>query len=388
MPASRRTRYQSLRSGLRGRDGVERRRKDERAAVPRLAFEDAPGLAVEGNPSRPCLAVREDQILVMDLRPAQLHDLAPAASGEQQETDDVGLLAPALSGLAVQDPMEAADLLPGQEARESRPPVLYHPPRRVGVDVAACGRERHDLPEKCESVVGIAGGGAAEGIEPSLHLGRGNAVERLRSEGGQEPSVEKPGHASPGRWLVSVEMSLFPRVLDEIPEQRGGVRRPGGPVRLGTRLVLKALSPAVGGFQGRQQPAFVQPLMAGLESVVVPDHLYQHRIEGVAVSASVPALVENRCDLAIGVVVQQPVDLGNDLVTGLMDLTREWTRFPGELSGRAAAQPHPQAPRGLGHPHKRILGSNAGPGSPYAAQRPVISRVLHPLHPHHRLDLH
>ena len=40
------------------------------------------------------------------------------------------------------------------------------------------------------------------------------------------------------------------------------------------------------------------------------------------------------------------------------------------------------------HPHKRILGSNAGPGSPYAAQRPVISRVLHPLHPHHRLDLH
>ena len=37
--------------------GVERRRKDERAAVPRLAFEDAPGLAVEGNPSRPCLAL-------------------------------------------------------------------------------------------------------------------------------------------------------------------------------------------------------------------------------------------------------------------------------------------------------------------------------------------
>ena len=142
--------------------------------------------------------------------------------------------------------MEAADLLPGQEARESRPPVLFHAPRRVGVDVAARGRERHDLPEKGESVVGIAGGGAAEGIEPSLHLGRGNAVERLRSEGGQEPSVEKPGRASPGRWLVSVEMSLFPRVLDEIPEQRGGVRRPGGPVRLGTRLVLKAFSPDLG----------------------------------------------------------------------------------------------------------------------------------------------
>ena len=41
--------------------------------------------------------------------------------------------------------MEAANLLPGQEARESWPPVLFHAPRRVGVDVAARGRERRDL---------------------------------------------------------------------------------------------------------------------------------------------------------------------------------------------------------------------------------------------------
>ena len=142
--------------------------------------------------------------------------------------------------------------------------------------------------------------------------------------------------AMPAAWLARFGRTVSTQVVEAVEARiagdAGGSRHPE----------------AVGGFQGRQQPAFVQPLMAGLESVVVPDHLYQHRIEGVAVSASVPALVENRCDLAIGVVVQQPVDLGNDLVTGLVDLTREWTRFPGELSGRAAAQPHPQAPRGLG----------------------------------------
>ena len=61
---------------------------------------------------------------------------------------------------------------------------------------------------------------------------------------------------------------------------------------------------AVGGFQGRQQPAFAQPLMAGLESVVVPDHLYQHRIEGVAVSPSSswrpPMPLEERRELSSG----------------------------------------------------------------------------------------
>ena len=71
----------------------------------------------------------------------------------------------------------------------------------------------------------------------------------------------------------------------------------------------------------------------------------------MTVSGSVAALVEDRCDLAIGVIVQQPVDLGDDLGAGLVELGRVRVRRPGELSGRAAAQPHAQAPRGLGQRH-------------------------------------
>ena len=36
------------------------------------------------------------------------------------------------------------------------------------------------------------------------------------------------------------------------------------------------------------------------------------------------------------------------------------------------------------HPHKRILGSKAGPGLPYGTQRPVICGVIDPPHPRHR----
>ncbi len=39
-------------------------------------------------------------------------------------------------------------------------------------------------------------------------------------------------------------------------------------------------------------------------------------------------------------------------------------------------------------PHKRILAGNAGPATPYAARHPVISRVMHKLHPYRRFDLH
>ena len=54
------------------------------------------------------------------------------------------------------------------------------------------------------------------------------------------------------------------------------------------------------------------------------------------------ALVEDLGDLAIGAVIQQPVDLGDDLLAGRTHLAPEWIRRPRELSGRAAAQTHPQ----------------------------------------------
>ena len=58
------------------------------------------------------------QPVKLAFRPAQPKDLAPAASGQKQEPDDVRLLSPAVAGLPVQDAMEPSDLFAGQKARE------------------------------------------------------------------------------------------------------------------------------------------------------------------------------------------------------------------------------------------------------------------------------
>ena len=85
-------------------------------------------------------------------------------------------------------PEETVDFLPGQEARERLPPVPPDTPRRVGIEVPVCDRELHDMAEKAESGVGIAGGGPAEAVEPAPDLCRGDAVQRLRAEGREYPS--------------------------------------------------------------------------------------------------------------------------------------------------------------------------------------------------------
>ena len=116
---------------------VERRRKHEGAPAPRLPFDNAPGLRVEGNFSRSRLAVGQHQHFAIDLGPAQPHDLAPAAAGQQEQPDDVGLPLVVLFGLRVQDPVQAADFLPRQEACLPRPSIPFDAPRRVRVDVTA-----------------------------------------------------------------------------------------------------------------------------------------------------------------------------------------------------------------------------------------------------------
>ena len=198
--------------------GISRRRKDEGASAVRSALENVPGLGIEGNDPGSGLAVGEDQPVAVDLRPAQSEDLVPAAPGQKQEPDDVRLLSTAVAGLPVQDLMEPGDFLPGQETCERLSPVPLHGQSGVRIDVTAGDREVHDLAEKIERVIGVAGGGPTEAVEPSPDLGRGNTVERLRAEGRQELAVEHGSHALPGGRLVSFEMGFLPRALDEIPK--------------------------------------------------------------------------------------------------------------------------------------------------------------------------
>ena len=95
-----------------GPGGISRRRKDEGAYAARPALENTPCLGIERNDPWPGLAVGENQPVTVDFRPAQPDDLAPAASGQQQEPDDVCLFSAAVAGLTVQHPVEPGDLLP------------------------------------------------------------------------------------------------------------------------------------------------------------------------------------------------------------------------------------------------------------------------------------
>ena len=217
------------------------RGEDERAACARLTVQNAPGLAVERNRPRTRLAVAKGQHVAMNLRPAQVDDLSLTASGEQQKADDVGLRPAFLPGLPVQDPVQAGDLLPGQEPRELRAPVERDALRRIAFDVAAGNGEVQHLPKAREGEIGITRRGPAVAVEPAPDPGLPDTVERLRPEGWRELSRQLIPDAPPRRRLVTVEVGLLPRPRDEVPEQRDRTRRPGLSLRLGVRPAGMAL---------------------------------------------------------------------------------------------------------------------------------------------------
>ena len=196
MPASRRARFQNARLRLRGRPGSLGDGKTKGLPRARPAFENAPGRSVEGNDPGPGLAVGEDQPVASDFRPAQPDDFAPTASGQKQEPDDIRLLTPAMAGLPVQDVMEPSDFLAGQKAREDPSRVPFHGLCGVGFEVAAGDGEIDDLREKIECVIGVAGSGPAEPVEPSHDLDRGNtgraASSRRRAGAGGRAGTGRP----------------------------------------------------------------------------------------------------------------------------------------------------------------------------------------------------
>ena len=95
-------------------------------------------------------------------------------------------------------------------------------------------------------MVGIAGSGAAEGIEPAPDPSRPDTVEPLRSEGGQNAACEQGPDAFFRRRFVSLEMSLLPFAFDELPQERDSVRRRGHLVRLVGGLSSKAFPANLG----------------------------------------------------------------------------------------------------------------------------------------------
>ena len=89
-------------------------------------------------------------------------------------------------------------------------------------------------------MIGVAGRGPAEPVEPSPDLGQGNAVERLRAEGGQQLAVEQGLDALSRGRLVAAEMGFLPRTLDEVPEQRSDASGRAACFRFRARLARVA----------------------------------------------------------------------------------------------------------------------------------------------------
>ena len=159
--------------------------------------------------------------------PAEVDDLTPAAPGEQQKADDVGLLPAALPAVSIQNDMETVEFLPGQEPGGFRAPVEFDAPGGIACDMTAGDGEVEDLPKTGEGVIGIARSGAAVSVEPAPDPGLPDAVERLRAESGQKLARQLIANAPFRRRFVAVEMGFLPRPRDEVPKQ-GNRRRRGG----------------------------------------------------------------------------------------------------------------------------------------------------------------
>ena len=109
-----------------------------------------------------------------------MEDFALAASGEQEEADDIGLLPGAGSfvGVFIEDLMQAPEFVPGQEAGEQATTVGLDATCRGGIDVVADYSEVQDTAKDIERGVGAARCGLTVGVEPAQHLLAGDVMER------------------------------------------------------------------------------------------------------------------------------------------------------------------------------------------------------------------
>ena len=160
--------------------GIMRRGKYEFTLTSGLALEEAERRSVERNCTLTGLAVAEHQHISVDFRPAQLEDFALAASGEQEQPNDVYLLPSfdSFPGVFVKGAMQTPKFVPRQKASESDATVGPDAMHRGGADVAAGHREVQNPAEDTECEVGAARGGLAVGVELEQHLIAGDVMKR------------------------------------------------------------------------------------------------------------------------------------------------------------------------------------------------------------------
>ena len=128
--------------------------------------------------------------------------------------------------MAVQHPVQAADLLAGQEAGEPGLGIAPDAARRVGLDMAAGHGMVEDLSEQGQRPVGISGRSSAAVLEPEERHAAGDAVEAPGPEGRKQLAFQEAAIVLLRRGLAAVVADRLPRAGDEIPEQRHSLARP------------------------------------------------------------------------------------------------------------------------------------------------------------------
>ena len=251
MPASRRARYQNGRLRLRGRAGSFGDGKTKGLAPRGLRSRIRRAWVLRGTVLGPVLLSARTSLSwsTSDQRSRTISLLRHPVRSSSRMISACSrlLLRVCLSRTRWSRAISSRD----RKRSERLSPVPLHGQSGVRIDVTAGDREVHDLAEKIERVIGVAGGGPTEAVEPMCDLHQGDAVERLRTEGRQQLAVERGSHALPGGRLVSFEMGFLPRALDEIPEERS--HPPGRASRLRLRACLARMALAAGLCHGLQR---------------------------------------------------------------------------------------------------------------------------------------
>ena len=201
--------------------GIHQRGEDVRACRLGLTCENRLGLRVQKDGTWTRFAVPQVKGVPVDLRPAQVHELALPAPGQQQQSDDLHLLsARASSAVGIQRHLQSVDLVTRKEPGPRRPGIVLHAPSRIdGQSPANDGMVQY-LPQHIQRAVRPCRCRPAVAVEPLLYGRSSDPVDRCGSEARKQLRSEHAVHALAGRRFAAVVAGGLPRHLNEVLKRR------------------------------------------------------------------------------------------------------------------------------------------------------------------------
>ena len=144
-------------------------------------FHDVPRLVIQHDCSWTSFAVAEFQPVNLNLVPAKTHDLVFPAAGQQQETNDVGLLRLRKSAvrISIENTVKPSDFLARKKPAELDLGIASDAASQIDLDMAAGERMIEDQTQEGQRTVRAPGRRLAVFLEPPNDLYARDAVETL-----------------------------------------------------------------------------------------------------------------------------------------------------------------------------------------------------------------